>query len=220
MSCADRKVLVWDAPTRLFHWLAVGLVAAAYATWRLDWMDMHAGIGEVLLALVLFRILWGFFGSDSARFRGFLASPTVAVRHLLNIFRREPDHEAGHNPAGGWMVLLLLFLLLAEILTGIYVLNDVADEGPLTELVPAAVADAITALHSIFWNVLLAAIVAHVGAILLYAIAKRQNLVVPMISGWKVLPQTVPRPRIAGLARALLLLGCSALAAAGLTNLL
>jgi cytochrome b len=220
MSRTDRKVLVWDTPTRLFHWLVVVLVAAAYATWRLNWMDVHAEIGEVLLALVLFRILWGFFGSDSARFRRFLASPTVVARHLRKIFRREPDHEVGHNPAGGWMVLLLLFLLLVEILTGIYVLNDVADEGPFTELVPAAIADAITALHSIFWNVLLAAIAAHIGAILIYAMAKRQNLVVPMITGWKVLPQTVPRPRIAGVARALLLLGCSILAAAGLSNFL
>jgi cytochrome b len=220
MSRTDRKVLVWDTPTRLFHWLVVVLVAAAYATWRLNWMDVHAEIGEVLLALVLFRILWGFFGSDSARFRRFLGSPTVVARHLRKIFRREPDQSAGHNPAGGWMVLLLLFLLLVEILTGIYVLNDVADEGPFTELVPAAIADAITALHSIFWNVLLAAIAAHIGAILIYAMAKRQNLVVPMITGWKVLPQTVPRPRIAGVARALLLLGCSVLAAAGLSNFL
>jgi len=220
MSRAGRKVIVWDAPTRLFHWLIVVLVAAAYATWRLNWMDLHAELGAVLLALVLFRILWGFFGSDSARFRRFLASPTVAARHLTNMFRREPDHEAGHNPAGGWMVILLLFLLLVEILTGIYVLNDVADEGPFTELAPPAVANAITALHSIFWDVLLAAIALHLAAILVYAMAKGQNLVVPMITGRKVLPQTVPSPRIAGLARALLLLGCSALAAAGLFNFL
>jgi cytochrome b len=220
MSHTDRKVLVWDVATRLFHWLVVVLVAASYATWRLNWMDAHAEIGEVLLTLVLFRVLWGFFGSDSARFRHFLASPPVAARHLVGIFRREPDHQAGHNPAGGWMVLLILFLLLAEILTGIYVLNDVADEGPFTELVPPVIADALTALHSIFWNVLLAAIAAHMVAILLYAMVKRQNLVLPMITGWKVLPQTVPRPRIVGVARALFLLGCSALAAAGLTNFL
>jgi cytochrome b len=220
MSLTDRRVLVWDAPTRLFHWLVVVLVAAAYATWRLNWMDVHADIGEVLLALVLFRILWGFFGSDTARFRRFLASPAVAGRYLMTIFRREPDHQAGHNPAGGWMVLLLLFLLLAEILTGIYVLNDVADEGPFTELVPSTIANALTALHSVLWNLLLAAIAAHMAAILLYAIAKKQNLVVPMFTGWKVLPQTTPRPRIAGIARALLLLGCSALAAAALMNFL
>jgi len=220
MSRTDRKVVVWDAPTRLFHWLVVILVAAAYTTWRLNWMDLHAGIGVVLLALVLFRILWGFFGSDSARFRRFLATPAAAARHLVNMFRPEPDHEAGHNPAGGWMVLLLLFLLLAEVLTGIYVLNDVADEGPFTELVPPAIANAISALHSIFWDALLAAVAAHIGAILLYATAKRQNLVAPMITGWKMLPQTVPAPRIAGVARALLLLGCSALAAAGLFSFL
>ncbi|MGH7090339.1 MAG: cytochrome b/b6 domain-containing protein, partial [Stellaceae bacterium] len=101
-----RKLVVWDWPTRLFHWAAVVLVAAAYATWRLNWMDWHAWIGEVLLGLVLFRLLWGFFGSDTARFAHFLQAPTVALGHLARALRREPDNQVGHNPAGGWMVLL------------------------------------------------------------------------------------------------------------------
>ena len=76
-------------------------------------------------------------GSETARFARFLASPRVAARHLARLFRREPDEQVGHNPAGGWMVLLLLALLLGETLTGIVVNNDVADEGPLTEMMPA-----------------------------------------------------------------------------------
>ena len=125
------------APTRLFHWLVVALVAAAYATSKLNWMDWHARAGEALLALVLFRLLWGFFGSETARFSSFLAPPRVAAAASAHVFRREPDHQVGHNPAGGWMVLLLLALLLGETLSGLYVANDVADEGPLTEWVPA-----------------------------------------------------------------------------------
>ena len=75
MSTSARVVQDLDIAVRLFHWLIVALVAAAYATWRLDWMVWHGWIGDLLLALVLFRLLWGFFGSETARFSHFLASP-------------------------------------------------------------------------------------------------------------------------------------------------
>jgi cytochrome b len=117
-----RSVPVWDVPTRLFHWLVVVLVPAAYATWKLNWMDWHVRIGETLLALVLFRLLWGCFGSETARVHNFLTSPAAAWRHLRHVFRREADQQVGHNPTGGWRVLLLLALLLGvEALSLIYV---------------------------------------------------------------------------------------------------
>ena len=146
MGTAPRIVLVWDAPIRVFHWLIVALVAAAYVTWRLNWMVWHGWAGDAVLALVLFRLLWGFFGGETARFSRFLASPRTALQHLKYAFRREPDRQVGHNPAGGWMVLLLLALLLAETLTGLYVANDIADDGPLTEIVPAWAANAIASV--------------------------------------------------------------------------
>ena len=220
MNLSYRKVLVWDAPTRLFHWLTVVLVIAAYTTWRMNLLDWHAWTGDTLLALLLFRLLWGFFGSETARFSAFLASPRTAALQLADGLRREPDRQVGHNPAGGWMVLLLLAFLLAETLTGIYVANDVANEGPLTELVPAPIANLITDLHLYFWDALVEAVILHVLAILVYAVAKRHNLLTPMITGHKTLPQDVKRPRLAGAARAALLFGCSALAAAALANFL
>jgi cytochrome b len=161
------KVIVWDAATRLFHWLTVALVIACYVSWRVNWMDWHAWTGEALLALVLFRLLWAFFGSETAQFSTFLASPRAAARYLASLLSRQPDFQVGHNPVGGWMVLLLLVLLLAEALTGLYVVNDVADEGPLTEIVPAVVANLITDLHSYFWEALLVAAILHVLAIAL-----------------------------------------------------
>jgi cytochrome b len=138
----------------------------------------------------------------------------------MHILRREPDRQAGHNPAGGWMVLVLLALLFGETLSGLYVANDVANQGPLTELVPARIANTITALHWIFWDALLAAVALHVLAILVYAAAKGQNLVTPMIVGVKSLPADVPQPRMAGPLRASLFLGASALAVALLVNVL
>ena len=101
---------------RVFHWLIVALVAAAYATWRLNWMVLHGWVGDAVLTLLLFRLLWGFLGSETARFSRFLTSPRMAVEHLKHAFQREPDRQVGHNPAGGWMVLLLLALLLVETL--------------------------------------------------------------------------------------------------------
>lgn len=215
-----RKILIWDAPTRLFHWLAAALVVAAYVTWRLNWMHWHVYAGDALLALVLFRLSWGFFGSETARFSRFVASPVTAFRHLTHALRREPDAQAGHNPAGGWMVLLLLLLLLAETLTGLFVNNDVAVVGPFTALAPAWVDNLVTDLHDILWQVLLAAIALHLVAVAAYWAVKRQNLVLPMITGRKSLPASVRPPKMARQPHALLLFVCSAVAAAALANFL
>ncbi len=208
-------VLVWDWPVRLFHWATAALVPALYLTWRWNWMDWHALAGDALLALLLFRLLWGLFGSDSARFAKFLASPSLALRYLAHLPRGAPDTKAGHNPAGGWMVAAMLAVLLAQTLTGLYVQNDIANEGPFTALVPAGIANAITRLHdTILWDVLLALVALHLLAILTYVALLRQDLVRPMLTGRKLLPASMPGPRIAGSALALLLLGCAAGASA------
>jgi cytochrome b len=220
MGSAPRIVLVWDIFIRVFHWLIVALVAAAYATWRLNWMVWHGWVGDALLTLLLFRLSWGFFGSETARFSRFLTSPRTVLQHLKDSLRREPDHQVGHNPAGGWMVLVLLALLLVETLTGLYVANDIADEGPLTEMVPASAANAIASSHAIVWYALLAAIVLHILVIAGFAAIKGQNLLRPMITGTKILPASVAEPQAGSPVRAgLLLLGC-AVATALLVNLL
>ena len=202
-----RPVLVWDAPVRLFHWLVVVLVTAAYVTLKLNWIDWHIRVGETLLALVIFRLLWGCFGSETARFRSFVASPAAALRHLRHLFRREPDVQVGHNAAGGWMVLLLLALLLVETLSGLYVNNDIADEGPLSEVVPVWLTNAISTLHGLVWDVLLAAVTLHVLVIALYAVAKGHDLLRPMLTGYKLLPLSIDAPRQTPALLALLPLG-------------
>lgn len=204
-----RTILVWDLPTRLFHWAIAVLVGALYVTWRVNWMGWHVLGGEILLAFLLFRIGWGFFGSDTARFSGFAASPLKALHHLAGFGRREPDTAIGHNPAGGWMVFLFLGLLLAEVLTGLYVNNDVANEGLFTEITPAPLANAITDAHAILWDAILATVVLHVLAIFGYAVFKGQNLVGPMITGRKRLPVALRVPRLAPLILALALFALS-----------
>ncbi|MGH8822474.1 MAG: cytochrome b/b6 domain-containing protein [Rhodoferax sp.] len=202
-----RPVLVWDVPVRLFHWLVVVLVTAAYVTLKLNWIAWHVRVGEALLALVMSRLLWGGFGSETARFRSFVASPAAALRHLRHLFRREPDVQVGHNAAGGWMVLLLLALLLLETLSGLYVNNEIADEGPLSAVVPVWLANAISALHGLAWDALLAAVALHVFVIALYAVAKGHNLLRPMLTGYKLLPSFIDAPRQRPALLALLALG-------------
>lgn len=213
-----RAVLVWDLPTRLFHWATAALIVVAYVTYLLGWMDWHARAGNAVLTLVVFRLLWGFFGSDTSRFSRFVFAPRTAFTHLSRIFVREPDRQIGHNAAGGWMVLLLLALLLGETLSGIYLQNDVANQGPLTDISPARVANAITAVHWIFWDALLAAVALHILAIGVYASAKGHDLVRPMLTGVKPMPASVAQPAIASSARAALLLAASAIAVALLAN--
>src|ERR1700689_5552083 len=86
MGSAPRIVLVWDIFIRIFHWLIVALVAAAYATWRLNWMVLHGWVGDAVLTLLLFRLMWGFLGSETARFSHCLTSPRMAVQHLKHAF--------------------------------------------------------------------------------------------------------------------------------------
>lgn len=215
---ASRPVVVWDLPTRLFHWLIVLLVIAAYVTWRLDLMDWHLWAGYAALTLVLFRLLWGYFGSHTARFARFITGPRAALHHLAQFLRREPDMQMGHNPAGGLMVLLLLALLLGETLTGLYSNNDVANEGRWSEVLPAWLSNDINQLHRILWDLLLAAVLLHLLAILLYALIKRHNLLRPMIVGRKSLPLSVMPPPIAPWWRALAALAVSALIATLLIN--
>ena len=126
---------VWDAPIRLFHWLIVLLIIASYVTVQNNWMELHLLSGYTILTLLLFRIAWGFVGSDTARFTRFLRSPIAAFRHLSQFGRRSPDDAVGHNEAGGWMVLVMLLVLAVQVGTGLCSNDDGATEGPLAEAV-------------------------------------------------------------------------------------
>lgn len=189
---------VWDLPTRLFHWALVLLVAFSYASIRLNWMRWHMLSGEAILALLLFRLVWGVIGSDTARFAWFLASPLAALRHLRGFARREPDTQVGHNAAGGWMALVLILLLLTQAVSGLFA-ND-ADSfvaGPLAGRVSDAAGATALRLHFQSFTLIKIVVLLHVVAILAYALVKRHNLVRPMLTGKKRLPATTRAPRMA-----------------------
>lgn len=188
---------VWDAPTRLFHWAIVVLVCVSWLSERLNRMDLHFLSGYAVLAALLFRLMWGFVGSDTARFANFLQSPWAAFHHLSRLHRREPDTEIGHNAAGGWMVLVMLALLAVQVGTGLCANDDIEREGPLAKYVGKDWSDWLSGIHGVNFTLIQIAVVLHVLAIVAYAVLKRHDLVRPMITGRKQLPASVPGPRIA-----------------------
>jgi cytochrome b len=210
---------VWDAPTRLFHWAIVLLVIGSYVTNRLDWMGWHMRLGYTTLTLLLFRLAWGFIGSDTSRFSNFLTDPVAALRHLAQFAQREPDTEIGHNAAGGWMVLVMLLDLFVQAGTGLFSNDDVSVNGPLRHLVSKSTSDTLSAIHSANFYVLLGLIVLHILAIVAYATVKRQDLVRPMVTGKKRLPAATRQPRLANPALAAAALASSAVLVWALVSL-
>jgi cytochrome b len=191
-----RPMKVWDLPIRLFHWAIVVLIFFAWGTQELNYMDWHVRIGYTILTLLLFRLVWGLIGSDTARFAQFLRSPAAALRHLAQLRRREPDREIGHNAAGGWMVLVMLALIGVQAGTGLFANDDANTEGPLMHLVDKDQSNSLSHIHSLNFKLIEGVIVMHLLAIVLYAVLKRQNLVRPMITGRKLMPEELAAPRL------------------------
>ena len=208
MSGMRLSMRVWDAPIRLFHWIIVLLIGVSWYTARISRMDLHVISGNAILVLLLFRIAWGFIGSDTARFARFLKSPIAGLRHLAHVGRREPDNEIGHNAAGGWFVLVVLGLLLFQALSGLFSNDDVVTQGPFADRVGKDLSDTLSRAHDFNFNLILAAIAVHVLVVLIYALVKRHDLVRPMFTGKKRLPAAMRAPRMASpfLALALLIL--------------
>lgn len=177
---------VWDWPVRLFHWALVALLGAAWATAEagIDYMHWHMRCGYALLTLLLFRVLWGVVGSASARFAGFVRGPRAVWAYARAWFGRRPQHYLGHNPLGGWMVLLLLLLVAVQAGTGLFANDDIVNEGPLARLVSAATSGLLTAIHKFNFKLLLTAVGLHVAAVLLYLL-RGENLLKAMFTGRK-----------------------------------
>ncbi len=159
-------------------------------------MSAHFVAGYTMFAALLFRLVWGFIGSDTARFRRFLKSPLAAWTHLMAFRRREPDREIGHNAAGGWMVLVMLLLLAVQVGTGLCANNDVDVQGPLAERVGGDWSDWLTHVHALTFTAIEAAVVLHVAAVLAYMLVKRHDLVRPMITGRKRMAEVSKPPRM------------------------
>lgn len=190
-------VAVWDLPTRLFHWSLVALVcfsgvtgefAEAFGSKVIEW---HKLSGYTILTLLLFRLLWGFFGGTYARFGNFLRGPRAVISYLkVQAVGGKSATQLGHNPLGGWSVALMLLCLLLQACTGLFISDeDLGFEGPLARHISSHTADQLKAVHHANFVVLLGLVGMHLAAIGFYLVAKGENLVRPMLLGKKPLPE-------------------------------
>ncbi|MEW9798292.1 cytochrome b/b6 domain-containing protein [Alteromonas sp. CYL-A6] len=178
---------IWDIPTRLFHWLLVACIVAQYVTaeWLDDAMQLHFQIGYFTLGLIIFRVLWGIVGTHYARFSSFVRSPAAVIGYAKTLTDKNSPAYAGHNPLGGYAVLLLLLMVALQAVSGLFMTDDVFLDGPYRHLVSDTTLEVMNWLHHNVFNLLIAVIALHVVAIGYYARYKQQPLVPAMLHGKK-----------------------------------
>lgn len=168
------KLRVWDLPVRLGHWLMVGGFALAWLTGESEeWRLVHALAGGTVVGVALFRLLWGFVGTRYARFADFVRGPAAAWGYLKSLLGTRPQHYVGHNPAGGWAIVLLLALAIAAGATGWLNYQDIG--GKWTE-----------ELHEAAVNTMLLVVLSHLAGVAVGSFVHRENLPRAMVTGLKV----------------------------------
>ncbi|HZX23120.1 MAG TPA: cytochrome b/b6 domain-containing protein [Woeseiaceae bacterium] len=179
--------LVWDLPLRLFHWLLVLALAGSWITHELGVkaMDWHMRLGYLVIGLIVFRLLWGFLGPRHARFGDFLRGPGAVVAYARDWLAGRARVSAGHNPLGGWSVLAMLAVVTVQAVTGLFNSDDVLTSGPWHGAVSDDLADTLSWLHAVNFNLLLALAGLHLASILAYWLRLRIDLVTAMITGRK-----------------------------------
>ncbi len=193
-----RRVLVWDIPTRVFHWLLVTATVSAFVTgyvlpqW---WLGAHRWAGYTILVLLAFRFVWAAFGSEYSRLGSFTYSPKETFGHLRGVLMLSPRHYIGHNPAGAAMIFALAAVLCGLVVTGLLTEGGEEKIGPLAGIASYAVGDTAKTIHLILvWTICLM-VAGHLGGVVIESWLTRENLVAAMITGYKVVPASTHLPR-------------------------
>lgn len=169
-----QRILVWDVPTRVFHWTLALSFAGAYLTSEGErYRDIHLALGYLMLGMIAFRLVWGFVGTAYARFGSFLFKPAAVVGYVRSLLSPSPQHYVGHNPAGGVAIFLLLALGLLIGLSGLGLYWEFGDE------------DLFEELHEVTANLMLGVVVVHIAGVLISSVLHRENLVRAMFTGYK-----------------------------------
>ncbi len=180
----SQRILVWDIPTRIFHWVLALSFAGAFLTAETErYRDLHIILGYLMLGLIAFRLLWGFVGSRYARFSSFTFRPAEVIDYLKSLLQRSPKHYLGHNPAGAVAIFLLIGLTLLTGITGVLLNFEVGGE-------------AFEEVHEVFANGMLAVVLIHITGVIVSSLLHRENLVRSMVTGYKQGEgdQAIPRP--------------------------
>lgn len=210
---------VWDLPVRVFHWALVILVGVCWASAEFDRFDIHTYAGYGVFGLILFRLVWGVIGSDTARLSACLHAPQALFRYIGTLPKREAETHLGHNPLGGLAVLAMLLVIGVQVGLGLFAQDiDFINAGPLADLISFEQGTRAAELHHTVFHAIQFLVVLHVFAIAYYAVRKRVNLVKPMLTGWKevgekgpMTPPTLVPVRIALLTAALCALAVGAI---------
>ncbi|HCM47324.1 MAG TPA: cytochrome B [Colwellia sp.] len=183
------KHLIWDLPLRIFHWsFAVTILASWYtAEQGADLVEIHIKLGFFALFLIVFRLLWGLIGPKHSRFSQFVPSPKT----LLSYLRKSQSDKAipGHNPLGAMMVILMILLISVQAVSGLFINDDVFSSGPYYGSISNELEKVMRFLHHNTFDFMIAAIGLHLAAVAYYWRVKKQNLVLPMITGKKTAKQ-------------------------------
>ncbi|KPK50479.1 MAG: cytochrome B [Acidithiobacillales bacterium SM23_46] len=167
------KILVWDLPTRVFHWLLATSFVGAFVTAESEhFRDVHVVLGYTVAGLIGFRLLWGMIGTRYANFRSFVFGPRAVLEYLISLFTRTPELYVGHNPVGSWAIWTLLALGLLSAGSGYAVYSDLGGEW-------------LEEVHEALSNTMLAVVAVHIAGVLLSSLLHRENLVSAMITGYK-----------------------------------
>lgn len=192
------KVRVWDLPTRVFHWsLALSFFGAYLLAESERVRHMHVMFGYTVLALVVFRLVWGFLGTRYARFNSFAFGPRAVVDHLKGLARRDVRNHAGHTPAGSWAIWLMLLLALVTAVSGYLYFNEIGGE-------------AMEEVHEVAANAWLLVVFVHVAGVIVSSLAERQNLARAMLTGYKRLTGAASNVRNASVVGVMMLVGVAA----------
>ncbi len=186
-----KSIRIWDIPTRLFHWFLVLAIAGLWYTGTEGDMDRHLPLAYFTLALLLFRLIWGFVGGFYSRFSAFQLSPMNAIRYIRSGLKSD---YPGHNPLGSWSVMALLLCVAVQLTTGLFANDSILTEGPLAHYVSSDLSDQMTSWHALNFNILLGLIVLHIAAVLFYTVIKRDDILPAMITGKRSVSENMNEP--------------------------
>jgi cytochrome b len=189
------RVRVWDLPTRAFHWLLAATVIGSVVSAKIggNAMVWHMRLGLLALALLAFRLVWGFVGGYWSRFVSFVYPPSSVAAYLRGDTGPGGRFDVGHSPLGALSVFALLLLLIAQVTTGLIADDEIATTGPLNRFVSSALGLRATSWHNTFGQYLIISLVVlHIAAVLFYLWKKQRNLIGPMWHGDKPLPPGTP----------------------------
>lgn len=184
---SDNKKLIWDIPTRLFHWAIVLTLGYSWFSMEIqNNLEMHFLSGYVALGLIVFRIIWGLIGTRYAKISSFLFSPSQIVNYAKTLLSKDSRQYAGHNPLGGLSVLALLVFIAVQAGTGMFADDEFYFFAPLNKFVSPAMAGSITEFHGLSAKILLGLSIVHIIAIVFYRFYKKEALVKAMFTGKKI----------------------------------